>query len=111
MAKPLSFTRNRLRHRVKLTKPQNPLYTRLLQLIVRPGTLLNTDPVTEFKSMFQGTCKDTRIKVTEAVLLLFDHKLCTSFYFTSVVSQATTPLRGVLKNNSTKTVRNFQGNI
>ena len=75
MAKALRFTRNRLRHSLKLTKPQNPLYTRLLQLIVRPETLLTTDPGTEFKSMFQATCKDTRIKVTEAVLLLFGHKL------------------------------------
>ena len=71
--------------------------------------LLKADSVTDLKTMFQGTYKDTRLTLTETVLLYFLLPTLTMVLFGETLSKATT--RGVMKNNPTKCFGNFQVKI
>ena len=56
----------------------------------RPGALIRADSVTDFKNMFQGTYKDTRLTLTETILLSLLSPTLSMILFAEALSEATT---------------------
>ena len=61
----------------------------LCYLEERPQVLLKADSVTDFKNMFQGTFKDTRLTLTETVLLSFLSPTLNMVLFDEALSELT----------------------
>ena len=62
--------------------------------------LPKADSVADFRNMFQGTYKDTRLTLTETVLLSFLSPTLNMVLFVEALSEATTQ-GNLLKSNST----------
>ena len=56
----------------------------------RPEVLLKADSITDFKNMFQGIYKDTRLTLTETVLLSFLWPTLNMVLFAEALLEATT---------------------
>ena len=56
----------------------------------RHEVLLKADSVADFRNMFQGTYKDTRLTLTETVLLSFLSPTLNMVLFAEALSEATT---------------------
>ena len=56
----------------------------------RPEVLLKADSITDFKNMLQGTYKDTRLTLTETVLLSFLSPTLNMVLFAEALLEATT---------------------
>ena len=56
----------------------------------RPEVLLKADSITDFKNMFQVIYKDTRLTLTETVLLSFLSPTLTMVLFAETLSEVTT---------------------
>ena len=56
----------------------------------RPEVLLKAVSVTDFKNMFQGTYRDTRLTLTDTVQLSFLSPTLNVVLFTEAISEATT---------------------
>ena len=72
-------------------------------LLERPEVLLKADSVTDFRNTFQGTYKDTRLTLTETVLLSFPWPTLNIVLFAEALLEG--------KNNYTKTFGIFQFKI
>ena len=68
--------------------PQKP--SCLCCLEERPEVLLKVDSVTDFKNMFQGNYKDTRLTLTETVLLSFLWPTLNMVFFAEALLEGTT---------------------
>ena len=56
----------------------------------KPEVLLYADSVTDFENMFQGAYKDTRLTLTETVLLFFLWPTLNMVLFAEALLEATT---------------------
>ena len=56
----------------------------------RPEVLLKADSVTDFKNMFEGIYKDTRLTLTETVLFSFLSPTLNMVLFAETLPEATT---------------------
>ena len=63
---------------------------RLYCLEERDEVLLKAVSVTDFKNMFQRTCKDTRLTLTDTVQLSFLSPTLEMVLFTETISEVTT---------------------